>query len=227
MSINWGPWSGVGAAAARGLDERVRMRGIESIEPRQGIEILDRLYVWNPIQVGVLPIHWSEVAEHFVEWPFVTDFRNESSRALSIESELLNKLDGLPLEEKRALIAHHVRSQIAAVLGLKDTDDIGLKQGFFELGMDSLTAVELRNRLQVTMGCTLSPTLAFDYPTVGGLIDFVLRQVLSELEPAAGGAKEEHVDHDMSALLAQVEELSDADALASLRRKRAGNMRHR
>jgi acyl transferase domain-containing protein/NADPH:quinone reductase-like Zn-dependent oxidoreductase/acyl carrier protein/SAM-dependent methyltransferase len=220
MSINWGPWATVGVAAAMGLDERIRMKGVGAIEPRQGREILDHLYAWNPIQVGVLPIRWSEVAEHFTEWPLLADFRNESATTL-VESEFLKTLEGLPLDQKRALIANHVKSQLAAVLGLGDADEISLKQGFFDLGMDSLTAVELRNKLQASLGFTLSPTLAFDYPTVGALIDFISRQVLSDSEPVVEQAKEEQLDNEDSALLQQVEQLTELDALASLKKKRA------
>jgi NADPH:quinone reductase-like Zn-dependent oxidoreductase/acyl carrier protein/SAM-dependent methyltransferase len=218
MSINWGPWARVGVAATRGLDGRRRMIGVDSIEPAKGMAILDRLYAWNPVQVGVLPIRWPEVAEHFVEWPLVSHFRNESSGPAG-DPEFLRKLDGLSVDEKRSLIAQHIKMQMAGVLGLKDPN-IPLQSGFFDLGMDSLTAVELRNKLQASFGCTLPPTLAFDYPTVGGLIDFVSREVLSESEAAVEPEAEEPIDHDLSALLGHVEQLTDLDALGSLRNNR-------
>jgi myxalamid-type polyketide synthase MxaB len=220
ISINWGPWAAVGAAAARGLDERTRALGIEAIKPDQGIDVLDRLYAWNPIQVGVLPIHWAEAAAHFEEWPFVSEFRGGSS-AVAGDAEFLRQLEGLSLEEKRSLIAHQIRSQTAGVLGLQDADEIGLQQGFFDLGMDSLTAVELRNKLQGSFGCTLPPTLAFDYPTVGALIDFVSREVLADAGTNSGQGQDEEIDQDVSALLGDVEQLSDIDALASLKKRHA------
>lgn len=79
----------------------------------------------------------------------------------------------------------HVRSLVAKVLGLKQPQSIGLQQGFFELGMDSLTATELKEQLQNSLGCSLSPTTLFDYPTVAALANYLETQVLSLLDPQA------------------------------------------
>jgi acyl transferase domain-containing protein/NADPH:quinone reductase-like Zn-dependent oxidoreductase/acyl carrier protein/SAM-dependent methyltransferase len=223
MSINWGPWATVGAAAARGLDDKGSARGIGAIAPEQGIEILDRLYARNPIQVGVLPIRWHEVAEHFVEWPFVSELRDDRS-GTAADPAFLKRLDGLPADEKRILIAQQVRGQLARVLGLDDAD-VEPTSGFFDLGMDSLTAVELRNKLQATFGITLPPTLAFDYPTVGGLIDYVSREVLSEPEAVVDTPSGATVEPEVAKLLDEVGRMTDLDALASLKKSRLGASR--
>ena len=220
IAINWGPWSRVGIAAARGLDERAVEMGIGSIEPNQGMEILDRLLASNPVQVGVLPIQWSKAARHFAEWPFVSEFGHVTTQRTAT-SDLRGTLEGLSTEEKRARIAQQVRSEMAAVLGVANINDIDLQQGFFDLGMDSLTALELRKKLQDALGCTLQPTLMFDYPTPARLINFVIRQMMPASEPQAD--VEQPADRDVSELLDEVEQLSDADALASLRKKDAAD----
>jgi hypothetical protein len=54
--------------------------------------------------------------------------------------------------------------------------------GFFTLGMDSLTSIELRNRLQASLGCSLSSTLAFDYPTQQALVNYLANELLGTSE---------------------------------------------
>jgi NADPH:quinone reductase-like Zn-dependent oxidoreductase/acyl carrier protein len=221
MAINWGPGSEVGLASQRGLNEQGRAKGLGSIGPNQGVAILDCLFTSNQVQVGVLPIHWAEAARHFAEWPFVSDFRAEASGAATNGSEFLGTLAAVPFNQRRALLASHVKGHVAAVLGLKEPDEIDPKQGFFDLGMDSLTAVELRNRLQASLACTIPATVAFDYPTVGGLIEFVSDSVLPDLRAAVEKSQGEHVPGDMAALLAGIEKQSDSEALQSLKRKRS------
>ncbi|WP_406239434.1 SDR family NAD(P)-dependent oxidoreductase [Nocardia sp. NBC_01009] len=84
-------------------------------------------------------------------------------------SGLTQRLAGLPEAEQQQLIIEVVRQQVAAVLGHNDTNTIDTDQNFRDLGFDSLTAVEIRNRLKVVTGIMLSATSVFDYPTPAAL----------------------------------------------------------
>jgi acyl carrier protein len=72
-----------------------------------------------------------------------------------------------------------VEAQIAQVLGLQ-LAELDWQTGFFDLGLDSLTALELKNSLQASLGCVLPSTLTFDYPTVAELLDYLATQIGSD-----------------------------------------------
>jgi acyl transferase domain-containing protein/acyl carrier protein len=76
------------------------------------------------------------------------------------------------------LLIEHVRAEVAAVLGLDPAEAPDAGQGFFDIGMDSLMTVELRNRLERAVGCRLPTTLAFDYPSIRELARYLLDDVL-------------------------------------------------
>ena len=88
---------------------------------------------------------------------------------------------GSPLKlhsEQQALLLDLVRSHIATVLGNTSAEAIDPDRAFQELGFDSLTAVEMRNRLKSATGLALSPTLIFDYPNSAALAGYMHRELL-------------------------------------------------
>ncbi|MCV7032952.1 polyketide synthase, partial [Mycobacterium heckeshornense] len=86
---------------------------------------------------------------------------DESLAAAKSKSALLQRLEGLPEDEQHAILLDLVRSHIATVLGNTSPEAIDPNRAFQELGFDSLTAVEMRNRLKAATGLALSPTLIY------------------------------------------------------------------
>ncbi|MCL2934744.1 MAG: alpha/beta fold hydrolase, partial [Trichodesmium sp. MAG_R03] len=89
------------------------------------------------------------------------------------KSDFLLKLEATPANERRLLLVAHVRRQVANVLGISHPESIAMDTGFFDLGMDSLTSVELRNKLQSSLKCSVPSTLAFNYPTLEVLVEYL------------------------------------------------------
>ncbi|MGP3990919.1 type I polyketide synthase [Streptomyces sp. 3N207] len=105
--------------------------------------------------------------------------------------ELAGELSGLPAQDQKQLLVDLVRGHIAIVLGYDSAEDVEPTQRFTELGLDSLTSVQLRKRLSAVTGLKLPTSLAFTYPSPALLADH-LRSAL--LEPGENGAGERPTD---------------------------------
>ena len=201
LSVNWGPWSGAGmAAAAAGQDQRRwTKQGLAFIPADDGVRLLGDLLAGAPAQVTVLPADARAAAEAFAGRAGGAAGASRSSRRPSGAAgtvSVIDRLQKIPAARRWNSVLAHVREQVAAILDFDAAAPIAPNQGLRDLGMDSLMAVELRSRLQATLGRTLPATLAFDYPTIEALTTFVMDTVVAELpaEPAAPAAAARAVD---------------------------------
>lgn len=223
LSINWGPWSQVGLAAARSdRGERLAGRGLASLTPEQGIAALARLAQQAQPQVGVMPFdlaRWTEFyppagrSGLFAQLKAAGGETEMAAPAASVRQALL---DAEPGRQRQALLEHYVCEQVAQVLRLA-ADRVPLARPLKNLGLDSLMTLELRNRLEAGLGVTLSATLIWNYPTVAALVPFLAGQMGIPLETAApaeaAAAAEEPKE---SETLAELEELSAGEVSALL-----------
>ncbi|HEX4954984.1 MAG TPA: SDR family NAD(P)-dependent oxidoreductase [Thermoanaerobaculia bacterium] len=206
VAIDWGPWGEIGEARERGAGERFGRRGMGTLSTRGGLEALARVLESGAAQVGVLAIDRSRMAADGGKVsPLLADLLQKAGRAGGTAPEergdLLAKLRAGEGEEPLAGLRQLVLGEVGTILGLGRQPAIGLGQGFFDLGMDSLTALELKNRLQAQLGRSLTSTAIFDHPNVEALTRFLGRTLLGleVTEPPPPSASP----------LERVEELSD------------------
>src|SRR5690606_21818645 len=147
-------------------------------------------------QLAVLDVEWHQAlgvtrdadASPLLRELLASERRPVGPGAARPEPSLLAKLETAPPGHRNALIQRFVRRTAADVLGLGGGDGIAAHRPLQELGLDSLMAVELRNKLGQAVGRALPATLLFEYSTVEALTEFLSAEVLAELEPRPSGA---------------------------------------
>lgn len=223
LSIDWGQWSDVGAAAERGVADRLAARGIGAMTPAQGIAAFERIMrdAESAPQVAVLPVDWGRLLETRGAPPFFSMVAKEPHPAEARPAgppdagggrhDLTQRLRDMPVARRAGELQEYVRRQAMKALGLGSAEAIDPKQPLHELGLDSLMAVELRNLLGsgLELPRALPATLVFDYPTVEALAGYLEREIFppAAIGAAAGGEKDATPD---------LAELSEAEAEALL-----------
>ncbi|MFI0857642.1 type I polyketide synthase, partial [Streptomyces sp. NPDC021098] len=190
-SIAWGPWAEGGMAADKGLEQRLRRGGLPPMDAEVAIAALQRALDLDDAAVAVADIDWARFAPEFTAVRpsrLIVDFAESADVAqaqqdtggASAEGGLAARLAGLGADERDRLLLDLVRTQVAAVLGHDGSESIGVERAFSELGFDSLTAVELRNRMNAATGVQLPATLVFDYPTASALAGYLRSELVGE-----------------------------------------------
>ncbi len=178
MSINWGPWSEVGMALSADAKEHARRRGVAPLSPEQGTRMLGRLLGSSASQVGVVAVDWDTFARSQQVGrtsPLLRDWMRHDDSSAS--SALRQRLDESSPTEVREILTGVVLSEVCAVLGLDPANPPAPSQGFFALGMNSLLALDLKNRLQTCLGQRLPSTFVFNYPTTERLIGYLVSEM--------------------------------------------------
>uniref|UniRef100_UPI0011B0BD41 type I polyketide synthase n=1 Tax=Amycolatopsis sp. CA-128772 TaxID=2073159 RepID=UPI0011B0BD41 len=190
VSIAWGPWAGDGMAAGDAeTRRRLRAAGVGALEPGLALDALAlEAAAGAPVAV-VADLDWDvylPALRAVRPRPLFTEFAEplESPEA----TEPAGFLTGLSEEDAARKVLDLTRTHVAAVLGYSDANAVDAGRAFSDSGFTSLTAVELRNRLDAATGLSLPATLVFDHPTPAALARHLHRELLGrQPEPAAAG----------------------------------------
>jgi NADPH:quinone reductase-like Zn-dependent oxidoreductase/acyl carrier protein len=203
VSLAWGLWEQPSAMTAHlsGRDlARISSSGLAAMNPGQALELFDAaLTIDHPVAVAAR-LNRAALDAKALSGGLAALFSGLTRRprrrliddtvdAAQSKSALAQRLHGLAPNEQHALLVETVCLQAAAVLGHPAPEDIDPDTAFQDLGIDSLTAVELRNRLKTATGQTLPPTLTFDHPTPAALATHLADLLTDTAAPAVLAAQ--------------------------------------
>jgi acyl transferase domain-containing protein/D-arabinose 1-dehydrogenase-like Zn-dependent alcohol dehydrogenase len=191
-SINWGPWANGGMADSEAARANLGARGLIPLEPGAALNALGEVVANGIGQAIALKANWQRAAKLLgtARPPILDHVLPSTGSATPGDSAMLKRLYDVPEAQRGAFVTEHLQSELQQILGFAQAP--GAASRFLELGMDSLMAVELRNRLLGQFGSafTINATAVFDYPTIESLAEHLAAQMPEQLEedatPASG-----------------------------------------
>ncbi|MFF8845289.1 type I polyketide synthase [Streptomyces sp. NPDC015127] len=221
-SLVWNLWaggSGMAEATDPAVTRRLAARGMPALTTAEGLALFDRsLGLDEPVLVPLrpdptgteIPAVLRDVvgvpARRTAAAPGAAPTAAPPTRAADPEggAGLLRRLAALPADGRERLLADLVRTHVAGVRH-EDAATVDMGKGFTELGLDSLAAIELRNRLGAETGLRLPATMMFDYPTPSDVVGLLLDELAAELpDDTPESAPAQHDDAEVRRRLAAI-----------------------
>ncbi|MDT5215728.1 MAG: hypothetical protein QOK18_3967, partial [Mycobacterium sp.] len=194
VSVNFGPWSaGMADAESRA---RLEKRGVRTLSPSDALaglaDVVATAGAQGPAQGVVARIDWARFLPLYQQAgkrAFLAEFEREVPDTAPVvtpsgKTQLVERLTNAPVQQRKKLLTDYLRDAVAEVTRV-DTAEIREDAGFFDLGMDSLMAVELRQRIEQGVGKDIPITLVMDHPRLSDVADYLLGEVLGLKEQAA------------------------------------------
>ena len=214
LSINWGPWAGAGMSMPDG-GRRVIDGGLRLLEPADALSVLGPLLRSPESCMVVADVDWPRVKDLYQvhgRQPLFERVGAEDAPAPGAASSLVRELEALSGAERFERLARPVEAAIGNVLGLAGGQSLEREVGFFDLGVDSLMSVQIKDRIQQLLGREFPASLCFDYPTVTTLVTHLLDELFTPAPVAAApiraGAAKARVDERA------IQQLSDEQVAA-------------
>ncbi|WP_245647318.1 type I polyketide synthase [Microtetraspora niveoalba] len=168
-------------ASQEGARDYLRERGMVAMDPELAVRALEQAVEAGEDCVTVADIDWPRFTDTFTATrvsPLLADLPEARQRPVVAFGEedgsaLAGRLAPLPVSQRRQILLDLVRGEVAAVLKHPDVQAIEATRTFKDLGFESLTAVELRNRLNRETGLRLPATMVFDHPTPVALVSYL------------------------------------------------------
>lgn len=168
LSIDWGPWAEIGMA--KNMNAFYQKRGFTPLKVNEALNAFGYALLQNKFQVAILDANWKQAGDQL---SFIPSWLSELIEEKH-EFEFKKQLVRLSESERLGLLRNTLFSEIRRVLRLPQGQEIDDDKNLFEFGIDSLMALELKNRLQLLLNQPIANTLIMEHPTVKDLSEFLL-----------------------------------------------------
>jgi acyl transferase domain-containing protein/NADPH:quinone reductase-like Zn-dependent oxidoreductase/acyl carrier protein len=188
--VNFGPWAQGGMASSEAARANIGAQGLIPLEPSAALSALAEVIANGTGQATVIKANWQRAAKVLgTSRPPILDLVLPSAVGeVTGDSELLKQLQEIPVPQRAGFVTEFLQREVQNFLRLAQPP--AATSRFLDLGTDSLMAIELRNRLHSQFGgaFTINATAVFDYPTIGGLAEYLVGQ-LPEVDSESGEAE--------------------------------------
>jgi acyl carrier protein len=213
VSINWGPWSDIGAAASDKSSSHLAGRGIGFLTPGEGLAVFESALTSGRANFAAARVNWREAQPALgIDPAYLSGLgaaAPQPAAQTAPAAEISALLEHTDPMRRHAALLDEVRRHACRVLGLPAGHAIDAERALHELGLDSLMAVELRNSLASAIGKPLPSTLIFSYPSTGAIAEYLAAQVL-DIDGQAAVPRETALPQSGD-FLSQLEQLSEEE----------------
>ena len=170
VSILWGAWTSRGAMKKYEAESWVNRIGMSTIQTKEGLNLLDRITGSGNREIGVFHLDWSKYQEVMKNTPLIRDFTGVSDKPMPASRVVSSPVVFTSYES----VASWLEAELSYTLGYESKQSFDHATGFFDLGLDSLTTLDLVKRIEATVNTRLPSTILFKYPTIQHLAGFIL-----------------------------------------------------
>jgi short-subunit dehydrogenase/acyl carrier protein len=184
--VNFGPWAQGGMASSEAATANISAQGLIPLDPTAALSALAEVVANGTGQATIIKANWQRAAKVLgSSRPPILDLVLPSAAGEVVgDSELLKQLQEIPVPQRAGFVTEFLQKEVQNFLRLASPP--AATSRFLDLGTDSLMAIELRNRLHSQFGgkFTLNATAVFDYPTIGGLAEYLVGQLPDAESPS-------------------------------------------